>query len=433
MRDLILTPLFIYGPLVALFNPVTGVFFWTWVSLMSPQKLSWRLTDKPVALALAVGILVGMVFTNRKRFLLTKETVAFMMFGIWVLFVSYPLSIHFEECYEMWDKVWRVDLMILVTIALLRSKQDIIRLIWVIAFSVGFYGFKGGIFTILHGGHFQVWGPEGGWFAGNNECALAIVIVIPLINFLRTQVPSKAGKAFCSVWMVLCVFSALGSQSRGALLAVVAMAFMMWTRQQKNKVPMALAFIIFGIVLVTFMPDSWTKRMHTIDTYQTDESAAGRLNAWEMTFNLAKDHPIHGGGFSIYNMQEYLQYAPVPRPVVAHSIYFSVLGEQGFVGLFLFLNVWWQLWRGAGRLRTETRNREETRWVSELAGMCQVSVAAYLVGGAFLSLAYFDLPYNILVLAVLARQWVKDKGWETEPLLTGRLAPAWAAMGVGKQ
>jgi hypothetical protein len=30
----------------------------------------------------------------------------------------------------------------------------------------------------------------------------------------------------------------------------------------------------------------------------------------------------------------------------------------------------------------------------------------FAVGGAFLSLAYFDLPYNILVVVVCAKKWL---------------------------
>ena len=57
--------------------------------------------------------------------------------------------------------------------------------------------------------------------------------------------------------------------------------------------------------------------------------------------------------------------------------------------------------------------------------MCQVSLVGYAVGGAFLSLAYFDLPYNILILIVLARRWIKRKAWlEKEELDAARLKEA---------
>lgn len=79
--------------------------------------------------------------------------------------------------------------------------------------------------------------------------------------------------------------------------------------------------------------------LHT-GIYAQDSSALGRLNAWWMAFNLAKAN-FFGGGFAIYNAQTFALYAPDPTDIhAAHSIYFMVLGEHGFVGLALFLLLW---------------------------------------------------------------------------------------------
>ena len=62
----------------------------------------------------------------------------------------------------------------------------------------------------------------------------------------------------------------------------------------------------------------------------------------------------------------------------------------------------------------------ETKWCKDLGTMCQVALAGYAVGGAFLTLAYFDLPYNIMLVVVLTRAWVEKKGWKSEPIETPR-------------
>ena len=46
-----------------------------------------------------------------------------------------------------------------------------------------------------------------------------------------------------------------------------------------------------------------------------------------------------------------------------------------------------------------------------LANMCQVALIGYAIGGAFLSLAYFDLPYSIVVVLVAINRWVDAKSW----------------------
>jgi probable O-glycosylation ligase (exosortase A-associated) len=134
-----------------------------------------------------------------------------------------------------------------------------------------------------------------------------------------------------------------------------------------------------------------------------------------MCFNLANDRLL-GGSFDIYNAQNFLRYSPNPDAIhAAHSIYFQILGEHGWIGLFIYLLLWWFVWLSAGHLRKEGRKREETRWLSDLGAMCQVSLAGFAVGGTFLSLAYFDLTYNVMVLVVLGRRWMNEKAWQREP------------------
>ena len=133
----------------------------------------------------------------------------------------------------------------------------------------------------------------------------------------------------------------------------------------------------------------------------------GRINAWWMTWNLAKAN-FAGGGFDIYNASVFQRYAPNPTDIhAAHSIYFQVLGEHGFVGLIFFVLIWILVWRSAEVLRKNGRADPATQWTADLGAMSQVALIGYLVGGMFLSLAYFDLPYNILVLVVASRRWLE--------------------------
>ena len=113
----------------------------------------------------------------------------------------------------------------------------------------------------------------------------------------------------------------------------------------------------------------------------------------------------------------FARYAPDPTDIhAAHSIYFMVLGEQGFIGLFIFLLMFGFVWGSAEWIRVRGRKQPQTQWLSELGAMCQVSLVGYAVGGAFLSLSYWDFPSNILILGVLARRWLDRKKWQTEPV-----------------
>jgi probable O-glycosylation ligase (exosortase A-associated) len=110
-----------------------------------------------------------------------------------------------------------------------------------------------------------------------------------------------------------------------------------------------------------------------------------------------------GGGFNDYESawlwQAYAPEGAVRRAV--HSIYFRVLGEQGFAGLFLFLGLLFASWRSCSRVRQLTRGAPERRWAYDLASMLQVTLVAYMVSGAFLPMSYFDLTYQLMALSAL--------------------------------
>lgn len=419
MRDILLGLLLVYGVVRSLRQAWFGVLAWAVVSLMNPHRLTYRLEDLPVAAAIGLAALIGVVASrDRKVFPWTRESVTLillmMWFGITTLASPRP-----EDNWDLYKKVLKIDFMVLVTMTVLYSRRHLMALAWTLVVSLGFYGVKGGVFTILTGGSFRVWGPPGTYIEGNNELALALVMVIPLMRFLQLNSSSKWVRRGLTAAMLLSAAAALGSHSRGALLAIGAMVGVLWWRGQK-KLQTGLALVLLSVGLVAFMPDNWTQRMNTIGTYDEDASAMGRINAWWMAFNLAKDK-FFGGGFQIYDYEHFLRYAPVPEDVhAAHSIYFQILGEHGFVGLLLFLVLWLFTWGTAGKLRRLDRDSENTRWLSDLGAMCQVSLAGFAVGGTFLSLAYFDMTYYVMVLVVLGSKWHERKAWMQE---SGPAAP----------
>jgi probable O-glycosylation ligase (exosortase A-associated) len=151
------------------------------------------------------------------------------------------------------------------------------------------------------------------------------------------------------------------------------------------------------------MPQQWYDRMATIETYQQDDSALGRINAWRMAFNLAKDRPL-GAGFESFRREMFARYAPDPGNVHdAHSIYFEVLGEQGFVGLALFLVLAVMTWFSASWIARHAKADGSTAWMADLARMIQVSLVGYATAGAFLGLAYFDYYYTLVAIVVLCK------------------------------
>ncbi|OIP10366.1 MAG: putative O-glycosylation ligase, exosortase A system-associated [Betaproteobacteria bacterium CG2_30_68_42] len=403
MRDIAVT-LAVFGSLpFILRRPWIGILVWTWLGFMNPHRLAWGFsTTLPFAMIVAITTLVAMMASKEpKKIPKVRETQLLFAFLLW-MFVTTLTALYPEQAWPQMDKVGKILFMILVAMILINSRERLVALVWVIALSIGFYGIKGGIFTLTTGGGYHVRGPSRTFIDGNNEIGLALVMTIPLLYFLSQQTRRLYVRYALVVAMVLTTMAALGTQSRGAMLGLATMAVFLWLKsRRKIFVGLMIAFAV--MVLVPMMPPEWFARMSTIKTYEQDASAMGRINAWWMAFNLAMDRVV-GGGFEAFQYPSFVRWAPIANDVHdAHSVYFEVLGEHGFPGLAIFLALAVSVWFTAGSVLHAARRDEELKWLAQLMPMVQVSLVAYLACGAFLGMAYFDYYYNLVLVVVVAK------------------------------
>jgi putative inorganic carbon (HCO3(-)) transporter len=400
MRDLLIFVL-IFGSLPFIFKrPALGVLVFTWLSLMNPHRLAYGAAyDFPFAALVAVFTAVSLLLTSQpKGFPVTAVTVTLAIFAGWMNLTSFT-ALEPELVWREWDRVMKTLFMVFISLVALNTERDIKRFVWVVTLSIGIYGLKGGIFTLLSGGQFRVYGPDGSYIGENNSMALALVTVLPLIWYLRSHTKKWVSWLLTAMTIGSAV-AAVGSYSRGALIGGGAMLFFLWCKSQK-KTQTAIAVVVIGVLIAAVMPDQWFNRMDTIGAYKEDGSAMGRLNAWQFAINVASRNLL-GGGFNVFSLRQFAIYAPNPLDYhVAHSIYFQVLGDHGFLGLAMFLLLMLFSWRSGTRVIKFCANDVELKWASDLAKMAQVSIIGFAVSGAFLSLAYFDLYYDIIIMLVL--------------------------------
>ena len=418
MRDLFVTAI-IFGLLPYVFKrPWVGILLWSWLAYMNPHRLAWGFAhDFPFSMVVGLVTIVSfMASKEKKEMLWTRETVIVLVLTLWMLFTTF-FAFYPDLAWHRWNEVWKIMLMVLLTALIIRERYQLHWLVWVIALSFGFYGVKGGIFTILHGGVYRVQGPEGTFVGGNNEMALALVMTIPLIRYLHLQEVRRWVKTGLAVAMVLTGVAAIGSQSRGGMLAMVAMGLFLWLKS-RNKIVTGFYMAIAVMIIAAVMPQAWYDRMNTIKTYQEDQSAEGRINAWHTAFNVAKAR-ITGGGFDMFQPPTFRQYAPDPWNVRdVHSIYFEMMGEQGFIGFGLFMLLGALAWIRAQQIIKRCKNDPDGKWAADLAAMIQVSLIGYATAGAFLGMSHFDLPYHLMILLVVAAKFSGVLEKQAAPVVT---------------
>lgn len=387
-------------------RPVVGALVYAVFSLMNPHRLGYgRAYDFPFAMVIVVFTVISIVISKeQKKIPPLPVVVVFFIFCMWMTLTAFfalePLIVWLE-----WNRVMKTMLMIALTVLTVRTVRDVNVLAATVALSLGFWGFKGGLFTIMSGGSRGMLGPEGSFISDNNTMALAMVTTVPLLVYLVSQAPTKWIKYALISVAILTTVSALGSYSRGALLASMAMGAFLWLKS-RNKVKIGIVIVLMAPLIYLSMPADWTARMHSIDDYKEDSSAMGRINAWHFAFNIANNFPM-GGGFFTFTPRLFKEYAPNPEAFhVAHSIFFQVLGEHGYVGLALFLIMLLLGWRTGSQIIKFARGKPELTWARTLAQMCQVSMIGYLTAGTFLTMAYYDLIYYVLAILVCIQKVV---------------------------
>jgi probable O-glycosylation ligase (exosortase A-associated) len=331
---------------------------------------------------------------------------------VWFTITSFvsadsPLFVHHSvDTWSRWQLVSKILLMTVVTAVVVDSFERLRVLLLVVAGCFGFFILKAIPFVITSGGGFRLYGPDNSMIADNNDFGLALNMTLPLFLCLA-QTESKRWVRWLSGFTCLATVPMIFfTYSRGALVGLVAVGGILLLRS-KNRL-LVLPAIVLGLsVAFLFAPPEWRERMDPTRSDAIDGSAMSRINAWTFAWNLAQDYPVMGGGFATFTPELFQRYAPTVNDIHgAHSIYFQVLGEHGFVGLFLYLGLIGSCFLTARGVAKRARQRGDLR-VQNYANTLQFCLVGFLASGAFLGRAYFDYFFLLAVcVAVLAKvEW----------------------------
>jgi probable O-glycosylation ligase (exosortase A-associated) len=394
---------------IALVRPFVGVLLWSWISFMNPHRLVYGGlgADLPWAMMTFVATMIGCVIAREpKRFPVNALTVLIGLFLIMISFTSMFALAPWVYVEGKWEAVFKVFLFLLVTAALLTSRERIHALIWVMVISLAYFGIKGGGFTLLGGGANRVYGPTDSMIGDNNHIATALLVCIPLMNYLRIESKHAIIRFGFLAAMVLTLFAVVGSYSRGAFVALGAVAGYFWLKSP-NKIVSGTLLALLLVVALASMPETWIARMHSIEEYQQDASASARLEVWHTAWVMATSRPLVGAGFfATYSQPVVNLFAPGAGTRAVHSIWLEVLGEHGFPTFFIWVGMSIAGAIYARRIIKRATGVPNLEWCVSLAKMTQVSMIAYLVGGSFLSLCYWDYYFTLLVAVSAVDQHV---------------------------
>ena len=253
MRSLFLTVLILALLPSAFITPFIGVLVWSWISFMSPHRLVWGIGDSLPWAVIVGGVgIAGWLVSERRRIPMDATTVLLALLAV-LFTISTYYSLVPDLAWVKWEAILKEFVFFFITAALVTNRVRVHALMWIMVISISYYGIKGGVFTLLTGGNYRVWGPDMSEIADNNQLAAALVMVLPLMNYLGRQSKNEMLRFGSRISMGFCLLSILASYSRGAFVALAAMVLWLW-RHTRHKL---ISAVVIGGTLagaVTFMP-----------------------------------------------------------------------------------------------------------------------------------------------------------------------------------
>lgn len=387
-------------------GPIIAVVVYYFLAIIRPQYLwAWSLprgvqwSNYPAA-----GAIVGMIGQHFGLFPMgarrpepflgfSRNHFAFLVFALWIVLtyftaldrgVAWPWLLEYLTIFTMFfvsifvirtiDHVW--VLYVAMTVPLLYLSYHVNSL----------YVFDGRL-DIFHNG-------LGG--LDNNGAGLTLAMGVPLAIGAWESTKSWWRWGFIlSIPLVL--HAVLVSYSRGAMVALGACLPLLILRSTRRW-----QFLVVVLALASLIPslagNEIRARFFTIGEYSDDDSARRRFDSWAAAVRIANDYPVAGVGIRNSNLLSYSYGADIVGRTI-HSQFLQILADAGYVGFTLYLVTLATFFLGIRRVRRTLRGRGDpaSRRLVGMANGLEASMIVFTVGGLFLSLEVFELPYLILL------------------------------------
>jgi putative inorganic carbon (HCO3(-)) transporter len=256
-------------------------------------------------------------------------------------------------------------------------------------------------------------GNEGDWRLGDlyyydaNDFAVFAVTAMPIgLYFLQAR-QGGLRRWIGTFGLLVLTLAFVRSGSRGGFLAAVAVMGFILLRYTEIPFRWRLsATLLIALVFFGTASDRYWHEMGTIfseeDYNRTEES--GRLEVWRRGIGYLRGSPILGVGPDNFSTAEGTLSPFADRQAVgvgvrwgaAHNSYLQIAVELGFPGLIMFLGfivTAFRALRWCGRA-------DQVREAPQLAPALMASLIGFVVGAFFLSLAYTEMLYTLVALAV---------------------------------
>ena len=392
---------------------------YVWVDTFDPQAVATEFLNVfPVSMVMAVAAIVGFVLIDRRKGGLTIISVILAAFAVWItlstaLWAEVPAS-----AWVKWNYASKTICFAAFVPFVFRSRVQIEAFLQIYLFSIMLHFLPVGIKTLYSGGGYgRALGVIGGnslLSEGSTLAGVSLMLVPIILCLRRITIILPRGRSTSLLYLglaVAAVAAAVGTYERTALIGMAVAGIGLWLTARRKVLygSVSLAVVLCAYFLTS---GAWSDRISTVKDFNSEGSALGRLLVWEWTLGYVGTHPL-GGGFNVYLIDRIvLPGGPDGAPVVVngkafHSIYFEVLGEQGWVGLGLFGLLIATSFLQLRAVRHQTRDVAQMEWAHDLANSLQVALMTILACGSFVGIAFQPMIYYLFTISACLRRHVE--------------------------
>ena len=236
-------------------------------------------------------------------------------------------------------------------------------------------------------------GVLGGNYSNPNDLALAIIISLPLCLALLFLSKSRLRKAAWALAILVMTYVVFLTGSRGGFISLIVIAAILlfeFAIRGRRRYLLALTALVALILWRSSGGILLARLEGTFDTRENIASAYGSAQQREQLFwrsvQVTKEHPLFGvgpGNFQVISGDWH----------VTHNSFTQMSAEGGVPALVLYLLI---LWRGFKNLRMSKQLIRGQGELGVLARALLASLAGFVVGSLFGSVAYQMFPYFLV-------------------------------------
>lgn len=370
-------------------SPIFLVLLLIFIYFVYPEKYIWGIENYRIVLILNV-LLMFMIFYHYKHIKIFDDIFSILM-------LAFLLSFFISSQFALVDYSYAMTktglfLKLLLFFLMLKTSLNTIanlKLFYMgCLFSLTFLAAWGVQQYLL--GNIRLEGFGGGQIEGSNQLASALVWALPMGYYFMVHAKSKYQQMlyfFCSFTLLIGIIC---TESRQAFLALLFYGIIIFMAS-KRKMLFSILFFIIVLMGSTLVPETYWERMETIQNYEEDASATGRLEIWSYAYKLWTQNPILGIGPGNFkkNSPDFFG-----QERVTHNTYFQILSELGLVGFCLFSLIMFLTILALGRIIIQFRNDTgENSEISSIALMARLGLMGLLICCLFQNKASHEFLY----------------------------------------